>query len=193
MQVRVNLWDLAGPDEYYEVRNEFYKDAQGALLVYDVTNRASFEMLELWLDEAKRHGATTDMVGGAECIWGRNRSWGCSQRLGRRAKRLQQRCCVFSPQHDQKGREGRCDCAHISVIWTGGRGVSIDSHYSYTVPVLRCSSCGWLRLSGMAPQQTWWVQSALVLVLKTPGRHLAASGCRVLALPTPDADSAWAS
>lgn len=59
--MRVNLWDLAGPTEYIEVRNEFYKDAQGSILVYDVTNRASFEALELWLDESKRFGAT-DMV-----------------------------------------------------------------------------------------------------------------------------------
>ncbi len=28
-QVKVNFWDLAGGQEYFEVRNEFYKDAQG--------------------------------------------------------------------------------------------------------------------------------------------------------------------
>lgn len=28
VQVRVNLWDLAGPEDYREVRNEFYQDAQ---------------------------------------------------------------------------------------------------------------------------------------------------------------------
>lgn len=32
-QVRVNLWDLAGSPDYLEVRNEFYKDSQAALLV----------------------------------------------------------------------------------------------------------------------------------------------------------------
>ena len=36
------------------MRNEFYKDTQGALLVYDVTNRESFESLESWLDEIKK-------------------------------------------------------------------------------------------------------------------------------------------
>ena len=60
-QVRVNLWDLAGPLEYLEVRNEFYKDTQAALLVFDVTNRASFEALSGWLEEARQYGAT-DMV-----------------------------------------------------------------------------------------------------------------------------------
>ena len=40
--VRVNFWDLAGGDEYFEIRNEFYKDCNCALLVYDVNERASF-------------------------------------------------------------------------------------------------------------------------------------------------------
>jgi GTPase SAR1 family protein len=29
VQVKVNFWDLAGGQEYFEVRNEFYRDAQG--------------------------------------------------------------------------------------------------------------------------------------------------------------------
>ena len=31
-QVKANFWDLAGAAEYFEVRNEFYRDAQGAIL-----------------------------------------------------------------------------------------------------------------------------------------------------------------
>eukprot|EP00775_Hariotina_reticulata_P004873 gene4873-5118_t len=61
-EVRVNLWDLAGPAEYLEVRNEFYKDSQAALLVYDVSNRGSFEALSSWLEEARRHEAPASMV-----------------------------------------------------------------------------------------------------------------------------------
>jgi len=40
-----------------QVRNEFYKDTQGCILVYDVTNRAGFEALEGWLKEAQDNGA----------------------------------------------------------------------------------------------------------------------------------------
>ncbi|EFJ48349.1 hypothetical protein VOLCADRAFT_104739 [Volvox carteri f. nagariensis] len=61
-EVRVNLWDLAGGADYTEVRNEFYKEAQGCVLVYDVTNRASFESLEIWLEESKRHGAENMVI-----------------------------------------------------------------------------------------------------------------------------------
>lgn len=60
--MRVNLWDLAGSPDYLEVRNEFYKDSQAALLVYDVTNRPSFEGLSSWLAEAGKFGAPGNMV-----------------------------------------------------------------------------------------------------------------------------------
>ena len=38
-EFRINFWDLSGHSEFFEVRNEFYKDTQGCLLVYDVTSR----------------------------------------------------------------------------------------------------------------------------------------------------------
>lgn len=54
--LKVNFFDTSGGDEFKEIRVEFYGNAQGALLVYDVTNRASFSELENWLDEANRNG-----------------------------------------------------------------------------------------------------------------------------------------
>lgn len=56
-ECRVNFWDFAGGGEFAEVRNEFYKDAQGMLLVYDVTNARSFAQLEMWIREAAKFGA----------------------------------------------------------------------------------------------------------------------------------------
>lgn len=52
-EVKVNIFDMAGHPIFYEVRNEFYRDSQGALLVYDVCDRVSFESLDAWLQEMK--------------------------------------------------------------------------------------------------------------------------------------------
>lgn len=52
-EVKVNIFDMAGHPIFFEVRNEFYKDTQGALLVYDVSDRSSFEALEPWLNELR--------------------------------------------------------------------------------------------------------------------------------------------
>lgn len=56
-EVRVNFWDLSGLPEFLEVRNEFYKDTQGGILMFDVSSRKSFEALDAWLREAAKFGA----------------------------------------------------------------------------------------------------------------------------------------
>jgi DnaJ homolog subfamily C member 27 len=66
-EFRVNFWDLSGHPDFFEVRNEFYKDTQGCLLVYDVTSRESFEQCESWLAEAKKYGANPNEIPIALC------------------------------------------------------------------------------------------------------------------------------
>ena len=52
---------MSGNEAFFEVRNEFYKDCSGAILVYDVTNKKSFDALPGWLEEARKYGAAHDM------------------------------------------------------------------------------------------------------------------------------------
>lgn len=54
--LKVNFWDMSGHPEFYEVRNEFYKDTQGAVMVFDVTDADSFDDLGNWVTEAKKFG-----------------------------------------------------------------------------------------------------------------------------------------
>ena len=58
----VNFWDLSGHPEFFEVRNEFYKDTQGGILVFDVSSRASFEALDNWLLEGMKFGLRENAV-----------------------------------------------------------------------------------------------------------------------------------
>jgi DnaJ family protein C protein 27 len=53
--VKVNFFDTSGGDEYRDIRVEFFENANGVVLVYDVTNRRSFTELDSWLDEAARY------------------------------------------------------------------------------------------------------------------------------------------
>lgn len=61
-EVKINFWDIGGDPIYFDVRNEFYKDTQGALLVYDVTNRLTFQNLDTWINEMKVHSTSGDIV-----------------------------------------------------------------------------------------------------------------------------------
>ncbi|XP_017581335.1 PREDICTED: dnaJ homolog subfamily C member 27, partial [Corvus brachyrhynchos] len=65
-EIKVNIFDMAGHPFFYEVRNEFYKDTQGVILVYDVGSKESFDSLDSWLAEMKQelgpHGNMENVV-----------------------------------------------------------------------------------------------------------------------------------
>ncbi|XP_048154161.1 dnaJ homolog subfamily C member 27 isoform X2 [Corvus hawaiiensis] len=65
-EIKVNIFDMAGHPFFYEVRNEFYKDTQGVILVYDVGSKESFDSLDSWLAEMKQelgpHGSMENVV-----------------------------------------------------------------------------------------------------------------------------------
>ena len=54
-----NLWDLSGDPVYAEVRNEFFKESQALILMYDVCKPRTFQNMENWLKEAKQSGGET--------------------------------------------------------------------------------------------------------------------------------------
>ena len=48
-----HLWDTIGQEKYRALTRMFFKDANIVILVYDITNKKSFESLDLWLDQVK--------------------------------------------------------------------------------------------------------------------------------------------
>ena len=52
--IKFDIWDTAGQEKYRSLAKVFYKDAMIIILVYDITNRDSFEALEsFWYKEIK--------------------------------------------------------------------------------------------------------------------------------------------
>lgn len=60
-QVKLQCWDTAGQDRFRSIVRCYYRGTAGALLVYDITRRASFEHISQWVTEAKAH-ADPDLV-----------------------------------------------------------------------------------------------------------------------------------
>ncbi|KAG8758743.1 Ras- protein Rab-4B [Serendipita sp. 396] len=52
-RIKLQLWDTAGQERFRSVTRSYYRGAAGALLVYDITNRKSFENLSRWLADAR--------------------------------------------------------------------------------------------------------------------------------------------
>ena len=48
-EVDVQLWDTAGQERYRSLTTKYYKSSQGLLLIYDITNKESFDNLDIWL------------------------------------------------------------------------------------------------------------------------------------------------
>lgn len=47
----IQIWDTAGSEKYRAVNSVYYHNAMGGILVFDLTDRKSFESLEGWVNE----------------------------------------------------------------------------------------------------------------------------------------------
>jgi len=49
--VRVQILDTAGTTRYNSITPNYYRNVDGILLVFDITNKKSFEMISFWIKE----------------------------------------------------------------------------------------------------------------------------------------------
>ncbi|KAJ6822451.1 ras-related protein Rab11D-like [Iris pallida] len=53
--VKAQIWDTAGQERYRAVTTAYYRGAFGALLIYDITKRQTFDHIPRWLEELRSH------------------------------------------------------------------------------------------------------------------------------------------
>ena len=58
--VKLQIWDTAGQERFRTITRQFYRGAQGCLLVYDVTDRESFDHVRQWLDDIRTQRCSFD-------------------------------------------------------------------------------------------------------------------------------------
>lgn len=54
--VRLQIWDSAGQENYRSITRSYYRNTICTFLVYDITNRKSFDDVKVWLEEAQNYG-----------------------------------------------------------------------------------------------------------------------------------------
>ena len=54
-KVRLALWDTAGQERFRSITQTYFRGTQGAVLVFDLTDRTSFIKLQDWLFELELH------------------------------------------------------------------------------------------------------------------------------------------
>lgn len=50
-EVKAQIWDTAGQERFRAVTSAYYRGAVGALVVYDITRRGTFDNVKRWLEE----------------------------------------------------------------------------------------------------------------------------------------------
>lgn len=56
VKVRLIMWDLAGQEKYNVIRSMYFQGCVGALLVYDITRRSTFETVNSkWLRDFEKY------------------------------------------------------------------------------------------------------------------------------------------
>ena len=55
-KVKNQIWDTAGQERYRSITNTYYKGAKGALVVYDISKRDTFDNANKWINELRMNG-----------------------------------------------------------------------------------------------------------------------------------------
>ncbi|KAF8561426.1 hypothetical protein P879_10018 [Paragonimus westermani] len=65
-KIKLQIWDTAGQERFRAVTRSYYRGAAGALLVYDITRKSTFNRLHTWLTDARRltcHNTVVCLIG----------------------------------------------------------------------------------------------------------------------------------
>lgn len=56
-QIKIQIWDTAGQENFRSIARSYYRGAVGLILMYDITNKDSFFNTFRWLKEIKEVGS----------------------------------------------------------------------------------------------------------------------------------------
>ena len=60
--VKFEIWDTAGQERYHSLAPMYYRGAQAALIVYDITSKDSFSKAQNWVRELQRQANSTIVI-----------------------------------------------------------------------------------------------------------------------------------
>ena len=61
-RIKLSIWDTAGQEKFRTLTSSYYRNAHGVILMYDATNRESFDHMTYWLDQVKSQCTYPEVV-----------------------------------------------------------------------------------------------------------------------------------
>jgi len=53
--VKMNIWDTCGQEKFRILTKQYYRECQGAIIVFDLTNKRSFDYVKNWIEELHKY------------------------------------------------------------------------------------------------------------------------------------------
>eukprot|EP00931_Biecheleriopsis_adriatica_P054606 TRINITY_DN32148_c0_g1_i1.p1 TRINITY_DN32148_c0_g1~~TRINITY_DN32148_c0_g1_i1.p1 ORF type:complete len:215 (+),score=36.42 TRINITY_DN32148_c0_g1_i1:32-646(+) len=72
--IKLHIWDTAGLENFKALTRSYYRGATGAVLVYDITSRPTFQHVAGWLEQARQNanpGLVVMLVGNKQDLQNR--------------------------------------------------------------------------------------------------------------------------
>ena len=60
-EIKIYIWDTAGQECFRSIIKSYYSDIAGAILVYDISDRSTFDNIERWLDDVEKNKTSEEM------------------------------------------------------------------------------------------------------------------------------------
>jgi Ras-related protein Rab-1A len=60
--VKVKIWDTSGQERYRSLTKNFYSQADGVIVVYDITERSTFDRVRGWIDSVLENKDSVNMI-----------------------------------------------------------------------------------------------------------------------------------
>jgi small GTP-binding protein len=56
--MNIQVWDTAGQEQFHKITTSYYGGANGIMLVYDISDKSSFNNVEYWIRNIKQHASS---------------------------------------------------------------------------------------------------------------------------------------
>lgn len=54
--IRLNIWDTVGQEKFRSITRQYFRNSQGAIIVFDITRRETFDNVKSWINELNTYG-----------------------------------------------------------------------------------------------------------------------------------------
>ena len=62
LKIKLQIWDTSGEERFRSIAKNFYRNTEALFIVFDLTNKKTFDNVKNWISEAKEHNQDIKMI-----------------------------------------------------------------------------------------------------------------------------------